>query len=93
MKMLAAAIFLALAIAIKFNDVKSLMGEPKKKEITCYLRYLRSSLLFIIALHLGLQALIPELPVWSSLIVFLVLLVAYDSEYRGIMSSAQPPAS
>ena len=93
MKILAASIFLALATTIKLNDIKHLMNGHKKKEIKSYFHFLRSSVLFIIAIHFGLQALVPELPSWSSLVIFPVLLVAYDSEYRGIMISAIPPDS
>lgn len=91
MNTLAAFIILLISAAIKANDLKKLFYEPRKRGIKCYLYFLRSSLLFLSVLHLGLQAFIPELPFWSSMIMFPIIVVAYDAEYRGMMKSTEPP--
>ncbi|WP_404364532.1 hypothetical protein [Marinobacter sp.] len=88
MNILISAALLLLALPLKMHDIRQLRALSDPKRFRNYLKFLRSSVLFGATLHFGLQAVPADLPVWSALIIYPVLLVAYDSEYRGLVKTA-----
>lgn len=89
MNILIAMALLLLALRVKLHDIKQFRASSGHKHFRSYLHFLRSSVLFGAALHFGLQTLPANLPAWSTLIIYLVLVVAYDSEYRGLVKALE----